>query len=342
MTPRRALPFGLAVAASLLLHVFLFAGVDWHLPRWQDAAGVPPIEARLVELAPPPAPPPPEPPKPRPRPKPPAPRPAPPPPAPEVVDASPPAQPVVADAVPTPEPEPEPEPIADVEPEPEPEPIADAEPEPAPPLNPLPQRIDLTFKLSLGPASGRQTLVWVNEGERYTVTSVTAATGFTRLFYSGHFVQTSRGRITPQGLVPEEFWDQRGDRRASARFDQGQLTLMPTRGTPRHFAYRDGVQDALSLLFQFALTAPPADGTLAYQVFNGKKLRDYAYEVRGEETLETALGALRTLHLARRMDDDGRFEVWLAVDRNYLPVRVLRVDDGVEGELTIASFAFAQ
>jgi len=75
-------------------------------------------------------------------------------------------------------------------------------------------------------------------------------------------------------------------------------------------------------------------------VFNGKKLREYAYEVRGEETLDTALGALRTLHLARRTDSDGRFEVWLAIDRHYLPVRVLRVDDsGIEGELAIASIA---
>ena len=116
----------------------------------------------------------------------------------------------------------------------------------------------------------------------------------------------------------------------------------PSRGAARHFAYHDGVQDALSLFFQFALTAPPADDALAYQVFNGKKLRDYAYEVRGEETLDTALGPLRTLHLARRMDGDGRFEVWLAADRHYLPVRVLRVDDGLEGELAISSITVSE
>ena len=330
MTLRRALPLGLGAAASLLLHAFLFAGVDWRLPQWQDVPDPPAIEARLVQLAPPQAPA-----SPPPRPKPPGPRPqpAPPPPAPEAVEEPPVEAPVVAEVVPVAiEPEPPP---TEVVPEPEPAPAP-------PPLNPLPHRVDLEYRLSLGPASGRQTLVWVNEGERYTVTSVTAATGFASLVYSGRFVQTSRGRITAQGLVPEEFWDQRGDKHANARFDQGQLTLTPSRGAPRHFAYRDGVQDALSLFFQFALTAPPPDGTLAYQVFNGKKLRDYAYEVRGEETLETALGPLRALHLARRMDGDGRFEVWLAVDRHYLPVRVLRVDDGVEGELAISSFAFSE
>ena len=211
-----------------------------------------------------------------------------------------------------------------------------------PVLNALPPRIDLRFQVRYGLASGEQTLVWVNDGEHYTLTSVVGATGLTGVFYRGRFVQTSRGLITPRGLQPEEFWDQRGDRHSSARFDaaQGQITLLPEKGAPRHFAYRGAVQDALSLFFQFALTAPPPAGQQTYRVFNGKKLRDYAYEVRGEETLETELGALRTLHIARVADSDGLFEAWLAIDRHYLPVRVLRSDDkGREMELRVQSIA---
>ena len=112
----------------------------------------------------------------------------------------------------------------------------------------------------------------------------------------------------------------------------------PAKGEPRHFAYQGEVQDALSLFFQLALSAPLPEGQHAYLVFNGKKLRNYIYEVRGEEILETALGALRTLHLARVTDSDGRFEAWLAVDRHYLPVRVLRSDDrGNTMELVVQS-----
>lgn len=209
-----------------------------------------------------------------------------------------------------------------------------------PSLNALPPRLGLRFQVHYGLARGEQTLVWINEGEAYTLTSVASATGLAGVFYRGRFVQTSRGRITPRGLVPEEFWDQRGDTRSSARFDSANdtLTLTPAKGAPRHFAYQGEVQDALSLFFQLALTAPPPDGQLTYTVFNGKKLRNYAYEVRGEAILETALGALRTLRLARRADGDGRFEVWLAIDRHYLPVRVLRNDDkGGEMELRVLS-----
>lgn len=210
-----------------------------------------------------------------------------------------------------------------------------------PPLNALPPRLDLHFQVHYGLVVGEQTLLWVNEGDRYTITSVAAATGFAGVFYRGRLVQTSRGRITPRGLQPEEFWDQRGDKRSSARFDaaKGALTLSPAQGVPRHFAYQGDVQDVLSLFFQLALTAPP-DGQLAYTVFNGKKLRNYRYGVRGEEMLETALGALRVLHLVRTTDGDGRFEIWLAVDRHYLPVRVLRSDDkGNEVELRVRSIA---
>lgn len=209
-----------------------------------------------------------------------------------------------------------------------------------PPLNPLPPRLDLRFQVNYGLASGEQTLVWVNEGERYTVISVAEATGLAGLFYRGRFVQTSRGRITSRGLQPEEFWDQRGDKHSSAHFDSahGLLTLTPANGVSRHFDYAGEVQDAVSLFFQFALTAPPQNGYAACHVFTGKSVREYRYEVRGEPMLETELGALRTLHLARVTAGEGRFEVWLAADRHYLPVRVLRSDDkGHEVELKLLS-----
>jgi hypothetical protein len=331
-------PYWLALGVSLLLHGGLIAGLGWRLPQWDLPAEPPAFDA---ELAFGPAPALPESPPTR----------TPPPAPPKLAPVSPslpaadlsPELPVVdgpAEAG-------APEASADggpIEPE-----VAAAETAQAtqtvpveaapPPLNRLPPRLDLRYAVRYGLAGGEQTLLWVIEGERYTVTSVAAATGLTGVFYRGRFVQTSRGRITPRGLQPEEFWDQRGDKRSSARFDEASatLTLTPAKGEPRHFVLQGEVQDALSLFFQMALTAPPSQGRLTFTVFNGKKLRSYTYEVRGEETLETALGTLRTLHLAR-VGGDGRFEVWLAIDRHYLPVRIVRAEGtGTEGELTLRS-----
>lgn len=334
----------MALAVSLLLHAGILGGFDWRLPRWQTPTETPPLDVQLVS-APPPvvaaSPPRPA----RPAPEPAAQRPSV---RPKVAEPRPPVEtaaepPAAADANATA--------VADagratVTPAP-PERAADAAPSPPaevspPPLNPLPNRLDLHYRLRYGLASGEQTLLWVNDGAHYTLTSVAGATGLTGLFYRGRFVQTSRGRVTPHGLQPEQFWDQRGDKESSARFDaaHNDITLIPAQGEPRHFTYHGAVQDVLSLIFQLALTAPPPDGQITSTVFNGKKLRDYTYAVRGEETLDTALGPLRTLHLARVASDDERFEIWLAVDRHYLPVRVLRVEGGgVEGELTIRSIS---
>ncbi|HSJ81221.1 MAG TPA: DUF3108 domain-containing protein [Thiobacillus sp.] len=326
-----------------MLHVSLLGGLGWQLPQVEVPLEPPPIEARLLPLPPLPMAPVPPVAAAKPRLAPPLPRPALPP-EPSAM-AEPPADVAMADV----------DEVVAVAVAPEAAPQTEsrqAEPEPVaaepvvevvrPPLNPLPPRLDLRFQVRYGLARGEQALVWINDGESYTLTSVAGATGLAGMFYRGRFVQTSRGRITPRGLVPEEFWDQRGDKRSSARFDSANdtLTLTPVTGAPRHFAYQGDVQDALSLFFQFALTAPPAAGPLSYTVFNGKKLRDYRYEVRGEETLETELGALRTLHLARTADGDGHFEIWLAIDRHYLPVRVLRSDDKEnEMELVLLSIS---
>lgn len=336
MTGRSVRPWWIALTGSLLLHAGLLGGVAWTLPQWEAPSAAPHIEARLLpmtsaKVSPPSAV------------RPPIPSPPPrqaPPPAPPTESVAEVAAPDIAVGPDVAVAEPF-APLLGGTPGAEAVPVAGAEAA-LPPLNVLPPRLDLHFQVRYGLASGEQTLLWVNEGERYTVTSVAAATGLTGMFYRGRFVQTSHGRLTPRGLQPEAFWDQRGDKRSSARFDDnaGQLTLSPHKGAPRHFAYQGEVQDALSLFFQLALTAPPPDGRLAYTVFNGKKLRDYIYDVRGEEMLDTALGPLRTLHLVRVANGDGRFEAWLAIDRHYLPVRVLRSDDkGGEMELVLLSIS---
>jgi hypothetical protein len=343
---RRSLrPWWLALGVSLLLHLALLGGLRWTLPQWKSPPEPLPFEAQLVSVAPPAVEPPP-PVRKAAAAKPPVPRQTPPtqsaPKTESVADAAvpePPANKIVVEPVAPAEGVPVARSIAEPAPPPTSAP-AEAAP---PPLNALPPRIDLHFKLRYGLASGEQTLLWVNEGGgRYTLISVAEATGLAGLFYRGRFVQTSRGRITPRGLQPEEFWDQRGDKRSSAQFNaaQGLITFVPAKGGPRHFNYQGDVQDVVSLLFQVALTAPPSDKRVTYKVFNGKKLRDYTYDVLGETLLKTELGALRTLHLARVADGDGRFEVWLAIDRHYLPVRVLRSDeDRSEMELSVKSIA---
>jgi len=99
----------------------------------------------------------------------------------------------------------------------------------------------------------------------------------------------------------------------------------------------------MSVLFQFAF-APPNGNELALAVVTGRKLETYRFSIVGEETLHVPLGDMPTLHVRRpKTDDDDGLDVWLAIERNYLPVRIIRADrkDNRPIELVAAEFLMA-
>lgn len=202
---------------------------------------------------------------------------------------------------------------------------ANAQP-PPPPLNAVPARLRIVYRIRYGPVSGQQMLEWAVDKKHYTLSTVVRATGLAGLFYRGRIVQISRGVIGPQGLVPHEFWDERGDYFAQARFDYaaGEVMLQSNRGI-RRYPISAHIQDALSLLLQIALTAPPP-ASAQVELFNSKKVRHYLIRTLGEEMLDTPLGKLTTLHLAKVNDKRGEetFDVWLAPAYHYLPVKIVR------------------
>ena len=91
---------------------------------------------------------------------------------------------------------------------------------PAPPTpdKTLPPRVDLAYKVFLGTQGfliGEATYRFEHEGNRYHIATVAQARGLAALFIRGHGKVESRGLITPDGLVPQEFTVERGssDRR---------------------------------------------------------------------------------------------------------------------------------
>ncbi len=68
---------------------------------------------------------------------------------------------------------------------------------------------------------GEATYRFEHEGNRYRIATVGEARGLAALVLRGQGKVESRGLITPEGLLPQEFTVERGssDRRESARFD---------------------------------------------------------------------------------------------------------------------------
>lgn len=321
-------PLVWALALSLALHLALLAGPPLPLPELHSVS---PQDTKLDVVLPPPrtrA----EAPQKRPRAKHPA-KPHPQPAAP--IASPPPAAETVPDASSSPAPV-----------EPHTGAIAPAEPETASPkaegLLPEAAQIRYTlYKGSNGLAVGQATQTWKSADNRYTLTNVMEATGLFSLFVSGRHVQISQGEITASGLRPASYWVQRGqaaERTDTAQFDWNDMTLaLGTGGNIRTVKLPDNAQDLMSFLYQLAF-APPQDGGTALFITNGRKLDRYAYQPLGEETLETPMGSLKTLHISKlHSPGEEGTEIWLATEYHYLPVRIRHIDKNGDSAEQVAT-----
>lgn len=195
----------------------------------------------------------------------------------------------------------------------------------------LPNQLLIRFTVNWGANGlgvGRAEYRWQRDGTRYSLHSSTESTGIVELFKSMRLSQTSEGEITENGLRPDTFVMQRTAKPTqSAAFDWLEQSLKLTDGDQsQRFSLRPGTQDLLSVLFQFAFV-PPSGDELELAVVTGRKLDTYRFSIVGKETLQLQLGELQTLHVRRSTtDSDEGLDVWLAIDRHYLPVRILRID----------------
>ncbi|MFN0300497.1 MAG: DUF3108 domain-containing protein [Burkholderiales bacterium] len=175
---------------------------------------------------------------------------------------------------------------------------------------------------------GRVTHTWSNDGERYFAETVIEATGVFALLYGGQYVQRSWGVFGPQGLIPTEFFVQRGrpDRAESAQFDWDESRVdFAWRGERRSAKLVSGTQDPISMLHQIFFMQPLPRNNV-FSVASSRKIATYEYQFLGEEDIETPFGAMRAIHVQRKDDDADHVDVWVDPARSFLPVRVYYVD----------------
>jgi hypothetical protein len=152
-----------------------------------------------------------------------------------------------------------------------------------------------------------------HDKKTYTLTETWLGKGVFAL--AGRANRSSRGAIAADGLRPVEFEDKRTGR-DTRRADFDAADKSPTLER----------QDQLSMAWSFAF-APPR-GNVNVRVADGKRMTPYAYAVAGRERVKTPAGEFDGLKLVKLKDGPQAksTEIWLAADRDYLPVRVLIVD----------------
>ena len=197
-----------------------------------------------------------------------------------------------------------------------------------------PRKLSLNYDVSYnGVVAAEMTEVLEHDGKNFSLSSEGRGKGLGALLYRGAAKRTCRGEITPDGLRPLEYRDQRGDKPASvARFDWVKKKL-----TQEHDGKNETtdmtlpLQDRLSFLYDFAFRSTPdlvPGKEIKVTLTDGKGLTRFQYNVAGQEMLKTPAGELETVHLVKQRDnkDDRGTEIWFARSRNYLPVRILLIE----------------
>lgn len=212
-----------------------------------------------------------------------------------------------------------PAPVATTPPQPEPPKIAESQ---------LPARGGIHYAVYRGTQGfevGRAMHEWeFNADGTYRIRITTETSGLAALFKSIRIEMESRGRFVAGGLQPERMTTLRNgaETNENAEFDWNTRQVTLTRDG-KHYDLAEGAQDVVSFHYQLVFVPQLADGA-SIGVATGKKFERYRFEAVGEEMLETPSGNFRTLHV--RVQTDSTTELWLALDRQLLPIKIRHTD----------------
>jgi Protein of unknown function (DUF3108) len=177
--------------------------------------------------------------------------------------------------------------------------------------------------------------------DQYRIESDSNPAGVLAAFVRTKIKVLSSGTVTPAGLQPEKSEYTRLDdasKNLSAVFNWPARELnLAFEGKNEKLPLEPGIQDRLSVMYQFMFLTPEKVKRLEFQMTNGKKIENYRYDLAGTEVLDTPLGKLKTLHLVKHRDPgENGAEVWLAADRHLFPVKLAILEnDGSRFEQTI-------
>lgn len=90
--------------------------------------------------------------------------------------------------------------------------------------------------------------------------------------------------------------------------------------------WQTGLQDKLTYMLQISLDIAADKQNLDYPVFEKNKLKNYRFEIIGEEILTTRVGPLKTIKIRQVRKDKRDITAWLAMDKQYLLVKLVDKD----------------
>ena len=176
----------------------------------------------------------------------------------------------------------------------------------------------------------------------FIYSSTTKATGIIAWFVKDQIDEYSKWRFDGQHIRPIEYiYNRHGGsktRHVKLDFDWQHHTVTNTiDGDPWRMEIPPDAQD--KLVYQLSIMNDLRNGkkNLEYKIADGGKLKDYSFDILGEEMLNTAMGRIKTVRI-QRIGDVRDTTVWCAPQLSYLPVRLEQQDtDGANLIMQITS-----
>lgn len=210
----------------------------------------------------------------------------------------------------------------------------------APLLAAAPGKIEASYNvIGFGMTLASITETFIRTDDNYEILSVTKAVGLLARLKPETIHVISKGKVTPQGLVPLSYSLTRTadtHKNASAKFNwekstlthndyKGVLDLPLTRGT----------QDRLSVLYHLPLLAQSVNPELKFSIADGNNVEDYNFILAPEEhSTHVPLGTFKTKLISSIPAGEAiKYEIWLTTEHDYIPCKII-VTDAKGGKLT--------
>ncbi|WGL17694.1 DUF3108 domain-containing protein [Microbulbifer bruguierae] len=173
-----------------------------------------------------------------------------------------------------------------------------------------------------------------------------------RLDFSAHSMfakieEYSRFAQQGQNLEPQHYDYQKSglgkDRHTALSFEDGGKRIINVYDKSQSIENAPAnIQDKISYQLQLAIDIANGKTPLKYAVADGKKIRDYEFEITGKETLNTPMGPIETVKVQRVRGQDAEriTNIWFAPQWNYALVKLMqREDNGKSYQITLTKLS---
>lgn len=121
------------------------------------------------------------------------------------------------------------------------------------------------------------------------------------------------------------------DKHLQLNFDHNNQTLTAKKnGDINDYPLKDGVLDPLFAYEKLRLDALEKNGfsneiKLHYNIYDSSGLKEYNFKNGGRVIVDTPLGELKCIKISRiRKNSTRKTHIWLAIDYDYIPVKILQ------------------